>query len=300
MTMYEMSIEQVDARINAMAALLLEHREIRLYGVPTGGMYVERLLMRCLRYLGVNFLVAAAASEATVFIDDIIASGATREKYLKLSPVGTLFLALCDTNEKIFEGKFVRFPWESSLGGIEDNILRVLQYIGEDTKRDGLKDTPKRVIKSWDTLFGGYNENPEKILERCFDNDGSYDQMIILRDIDFQSTCEHHMLPFFGKVHVAYIPAEVGKGKIVGISKLARLVDCFSKRLQVQERLTNQIAQAIMKYLGARGAAVLVEGTHMCMVSRGVRKQNSIMVTSSLLGELREQEVRMEFLLLKK
>lgn len=171
-------------------------------------------------------------------------------------------------------------------------VKNLLSAIGENADREGLLDTPKRVVKSWATLFGGYHMNPETILERRFSPD-NYDQMVLLKDIEMYSTCEHHMLPFFGKVHVAYIPSK----KVVGLSKLARLVECFARRLQIQERLTEQVADALEKHLEPKGCAVMIEAKHMCMVARGVGKQNSVMITSALRGLFKEDhKVREEFL----
>lgn len=170
-------------------------------------------------------------------------------------------------------------------------VLGIVHAIGEDPRREGLVDTPARVVKSWDTLFGGYKMDPKDILERRFSS-GKYDQMIVLKDIEMFSTCEHHMLMFYGKAHIAYLP----NGHVVGLSKLARLVECFSRRLQIQERLTQQIADAIMQHTGATGAGVMIEAKHMCMVARGVNKQNSVMITSALRGSFMEPRVKDEFL----
>jgi GTP cyclohydrolase IA len=169
-------------------------------------------------------------------------------------------------------------------------VRQVLMMIGEDPKRHGLLDTPKRVVKSWREIYGGYRLDPKKILTRRFEK-GTYDQMILVRGIEFFSTCEHHMLPFFGRAHVAYIPDK----HVVGLSKVARLVDCFARRLQIQERLTREIAEAMHTNLDAKGVGVMVEAKHFCMVCRGVQKQNSEMVTSALLGTFRDQTVREEF-----
>jgi len=177
-----------------------------------------------------------------------------------------------------------------------DNITEMLYAIGEDPCREGLKDTPKRVVKSWSTIFGGYSQDPESILGTTFSSD-SYSQMIILKDIEMFSTCEHHMLPFVGKAHIAYIPSS----KVVGISKLARLVECFSRRLQIQERLTDQIADALHEHTDCLGVGVMIESKHFCMVARGVSKQNSLMVTTALRGNFKDdQKVREEFLSLIK
>jgi len=158
-------------------------------------------------------------------------------------------------------------------------IRGILKHIGENPSREGLLDTPKRVVKSWNELFAGYKEDPQKILSTVF-HQGTCEEMVILKDIPFQSMCEHHMLPFIGKAHVAYIP----DGKVVGLSKLARLVDCFAKRLQIQEQMTKQIADAIQQYLKPRGAAVVVEAHHQCMSCRGIKKHGTTMITSSMSG----------------
>ncbi len=174
---------------------------------------------------------------------------------------------------------------------IESKIRDVLRYLGEDPDREGLVDTPRRIVSSWTELYAGYHEDPVETLSRVFTDD-PYDQMVVLKDCEFYSTCEHHMLPFFGKVHVGYIPA----GKLVGVSKLARIVEVFSRRLQIQERMTSQIATTINNVLSPVGVIVIVEAQHFCMTARGVEKQNSIMVTSEVTGAFKEQiAARQEF-----
>jgi len=175
----------------------------------------------------------------------------------------------------------------------EELIRNVLIEIGENPNREGLKDTPKRVVKSWKEIYSGYNEDPDKILSTAFSEDlMNYDQMIFCNDIGFWSVCEHHMLPFFGQAHVAYIPNK----KVVGISKIVRLVECFSKRLQIQERLTTQIAQTLFEKTGALGVGVVIKAQHLCMKCRGVKNPTSYMQTSKLIGEFEKPEVRAEFL----
>lgn len=159
-----------------------------------------------------------------------------------------------------------------------ENIKDLLRYIGEDPEREGLKDTPARVLKSWKELTSGYEQNPKDFLT-VFEK-GTYDQIVLLQDIEMYSTCEHHMLTFFGKAHIAYLPGE----HVIGISKLARLLDCFARRLQIQERIGEQITEALMTHLKCRGAACFIEAKHLCMCARGCNKQNSIMKTSSLKG----------------
>lgn len=172
-----------------------------------------------------------------------------------------------------------------------NDVLCMLVDIGEDVDREGLKDTPSRVVKSWRQIYSGYGQNPVEILGTTFDASG-YDEMVMLRDIEMYSMCEHHMLPFHGKAHIAYIPSD----RVVGLSKLARLVDCFARRLQIQERLTKQIADSITEVLKPKGVMVVIEAQHMCMTMRGVGKQNSVMTTSAIQGAFTEDKVKQEFL----
>jgi GTP cyclohydrolase I len=180
---------------------------------------------------------------------------------------------------------------------MQDIIRGLLSALGEDPAREGLRDTPKRMEQSLRFLTSGYREDVDAMLNNAlFTVD--YNEMVIVRDIDFYSLCEHHLLPFFGRCHVAYIP----NGKVVGLSKIPRLVDIYSRRLQVQERLTNQIANTLLEKIDPLGVAVVTEATHLCMSMRGVEKQNSVAVTSAMLGTFRsDARTRAEFLdLIKK
>jgi GTP cyclohydrolase I len=175
---------------------------------------------------------------------------------------------------------------------VEKTIHNLLLEIGEDPERDGLQRTPHRVAKAYEFLTRGYTQDVEKVLNGAIFHE-KYDEMVLVKDIDFFSMCEHHMLPFFGKVHVAYIP----DGKIVGLSKIPRLVDMFARRLQVQERMTQQIADVIQKYLKPKGVGVVSEAQHMCMMMRGVEKQNSFATTSAMHGLFKQDaRTRAEFL----
>ena len=175
---------------------------------------------------------------------------------------------------------------------LEMNTKNLLELLGEDPSREGLLNTPKRVAKAWEFLTKGYNENLDELINNAI-FEGESKDMVIVKNIEFYSLCEHHMIPFYGKAHIGYIP----DGKIIGLSKLARITDLFSQRLQVQERLTNQIAQCLQEVLNPRGVAVVLEGKHFCMLSRGVQIQNSIATSSSMLGIFREKEsTRNEFL----
>ena len=175
---------------------------------------------------------------------------------------------------------------------MEEHIRSILKALGEDPDREGLKKTPERVSEALTFLTRGYRTDPDKVINDALFTE-EYEEMIVQKDIDFFSLCEHHLLPFFGKAHVAYIP----RHKIVGVSKLARLVDVYARRLQVQERLTNQVATTIMGKLDPMGVAVVIEAEHLCMRMRGVEKQNSLIITSTLLGVFRSrQETRAEFM----
>lgn len=175
---------------------------------------------------------------------------------------------------------------------VEKSVEDILRHIGEDPKREGLLRTPVRVARALEFMTSGYGQDVEKVLNGAIFNE-KYDEMVIVKDIDFFSMCEHHMLPFYGRAHVAYIP----NGKIVGLSKIPRIVEIFARRLQVQERMTQQIAETLFDALEPDGVAVVIEAKHLCMMMRGVEKQNSLATTSAMLGSFREDErTRNEFL----
>ena len=175
----------------------------------------------------------------------------------------------------------------------EDAVRTLLRWAGEDPAREGLLDTPKRVVKAYRDWFSGYALDPDDYLRRTFEEVAGYDELIVLRDIEYESHCEHHMAPIIGKVHVGYLP----DGKVVGISKLARVVDAYARRFQVQEKMTAQIADCIQRVLAPRGVGVVVEAAHECMTTRGVHKRGVSMITSKMLGSFREDaRTRAEFL----
>jgi len=175
---------------------------------------------------------------------------------------------------------------------VEDAVKGILNEIGEDPNREGLKDTPERVKRLYKEITSGYNEDPNEIINGAI-YDIDYDEMVIVKDIEFYSLCEHHMLPFFGKAQIAYIP----KKKVIGLSKIARIVEVYARRLQVQERMTVQIANFLNETLMPKGVAVVVNGYHLCMAMRGIRKSDANMLTSSMLGAFRNDErTRAEFL----
>lgn len=175
----------------------------------------------------------------------------------------------------------------------EDAIRVLLRWSGDDPTREGLLETPKRVAKAYGDWFSGYALDPEEYLKRTFEEVGGYDEMVVLRDIEFESHCEHHMAPIIGKAHIGYLP----KGRVVGISKLARVVDAYARRFQVQEKMTAQIAHCIQDVLQPRGVAVVIEAAHECMTTRGIHKRGVSMVTSKMLGDFRDDaRTRAEFL----
>jgi len=177
----------------------------------------------------------------------------------------------------------------------EAAVRVLLRWAGDDPTREGLVDTPNRVVRSYEEYYAGYHEDPEEILRRTFEETDGYDEMVVLRDIRLESHCEHHMVPFIGKAHVGYLPGR----RVVGISKLARVVDIYARRLQIQEKLTAQIANTIQEVLNPRGVAVVIEAAHQCMTTRGVRKPGVTMVTSRMLGAFRDDpSTRREFMAL--
>ena len=184
-------------------------------------------------------------------------------------------------------------PARPSREEAEAAVRTLLRWAGDDPNREGLVGTPDRVVRSYEEFFEGYEQDPEEILRRTFEETDGYDEMVVLKDIQFESHCEHHMVPIIGTAHVAYLP----ENRVVGISKLARVVDAYAKRLQIQEKMTAQIANTINDVLNPKGVAVVVEAAHQCMTTRGVYKPGVSMVTSTMLGAFRDdQSTRKEFL----
>ena len=257
---------------------------LKVYPIPRGGVFAS-LAVR-VGMVGqpwpIRLELVGDAEKADIYIDDLIDSGATRTHYQGLRRLP--FYALFDKQKEGME--WWVFPWERVGGegeGPEENIRRLIEYIGDDPNREGLRETPGRVIRSYTELFRGYGQRPEDVV-KVFEED-SCDEMVVVKNVEFFSSCEHHMLPFFGKAHIAYVP----DGRVVGVSKLVRLLEIFSRRLQIQERLCEQITGALDKFLRPKGSACVLEAKHLCMTSRGVGKQGSTMVTSSLTGVFREE-----------
>jgi GTP cyclohydrolase I len=254
-----------------------KHPDSKFWGIPRGGQVVAGLTMGAVDSI----------EDCDVIVDDIFDSGKTAEKYLKYDkPIEFVYDKRVEPDLP-----WLVFPWENEFDrGFENDIIRLLQRIGENPKRDGLVDTPKRVAKAWIELTTKPEFNPTVF------NANGYDQMIIEKDIKYYTFCEHHLLPFFGKAHIGYIP----DGKIIGLSKLSRCVEYFSKGLNTQEYLTQNIANYLEEKLNANGVAVLLSGRHLCKEMRGVKKQGE-MITSVVHGFFKDdQKARDEFLSLVK
>ncbi len=273
-----------------------------IYGVPRGGVNAALLVQMVAGAQGHGrWMLKEHLVPGAMIIDDLVDSGETFKRYTTFKDA--LFRKphspkdLAPDAVEINAGWIV-FPWErddQANSSADDIVIRLLQYIGEDPTRDGLRETPKRVLKSWKEMTAGYQLDPQEILSKAFDQ--PHDELVLLEGIEFHSTCEHHLLPFYGTAAVGYIPQK----NVVGISKLARVVDLFARRLQIQERLTSQIASAIWKALEPRGVGVVIKAKHSCMGCRGVMKPDANMTTSVMLGLLREdQSARSEFLSLVK
>ncbi len=261
--------------------------EVNLYGVPRGGIPVVFLLMA----YDLNFNAVDDPEEADIIVDDLLDSGATRGRYGKKYPKIPFFPLF----NKEFDSRWIVFPWEISDQDMSatDIPTRLIQYIGEDPTRGGLIDTPDRFLKAWKEKTVGYDQDPSDIMKVFTDGAESYDEMIIVKDIEIESVCEHHLERIWGVAHIAYIP----DGKIVGLSKMFRLAEIFSRRLQVQERLTSQIAESLENILKPKGVGVVIEARHACMESRGICRRGQTTITSALKGVFKNHpETRAEFL----
>jgi GTP cyclohydrolase I len=266
-----------------------------VYGVPQGGLFPAMIVSE---RLGLP-LCSEPERGATVVVDDLVDSGNTLTAFANLGYYTDALYrkpwSPAEIAPKAAEtDKWIRFPWERDGGAPTDAVVRILQHIGEDPSRDGLLDTPKRVIKAMTELTAGYKIDAAEVLSTTFDV--THDEMIVVRGVPFSSLCEHHMLPFHGHATVAYIPGP--GGRIVGLSKLARLVDMYARRLQVQERMTDQIADAVDEYLSPVGVGVIVTASHSCMSMRGIQKHGE-MVTAKMIGAMRDKpEARAELMAL--
>lgn len=266
-----------------------------VYGIPQGGAPVAIMVAR---HLGLAIAEEPIPGK-TLVVDDLVDTGTTLERYrMKGYAVDALYRKPWSpanlAPQATLVDEWLAFPWERDEGTPTDAVIRLLQHIGEDPTRDGLLDTPARVCKALREMTAGYQMDAAAILSKTFAVD--HDDLVIVSGVDYWSLCEHHMLPFSGQVTVGYIPKP--GSRVVGLSKLARLVECFSKRLQVQERMTNEIANALQDALDPLGVGVVVTGNHSCMRARGI-EANGTMTTSAMLGVMRDKpEARAEFLAL--
>lgn len=271
---------------------------LRVYGVPRGGTLAVTYARICAPHMQVTHVLEPEMAD--VIVDDIIDSGRTRDYWQTRFP-DKPFIGLVDkTKPADADLGWVVFPWEQAPGATSaedkerdawDTVVRMLEHIGEDPKREGLLETPARVVKSWKALFGGYGMDPAGVFKTF--SEGACDEMVLLRDVEFYSTCEHHIIPFHGTASIAYIPNK----KVIGVSKLVRLLEVYARRLQIQERLCQQVTAALDQYLQPLGSACILNAQHMCMTARGVQKQGSRMVTSSLTGVFKTNpQTRAEFL----
>lgn len=283
--------------VNELYSDVLRDSKLRkVYPIPRGGVPVAYMLCN----IDQDFRIVENPNEADFFIDDIIDSGATCERYCEQYPEKPFFAPIDkrDPNDPYCaKDIWIVFPWEAVIEGNDhsftDNVVRLLQLVGEDPTRGGLLETPKRVEKAWLHWTSGYSKDAGEILKVFEDGAESYDQMVTVKNIPIYSHCEHHLAPIFGTCTISYIP----DGKIVGLSKLSRLADMFARRLQVQERLTNQIADAIVEHLSPIGVGVHIAARHLCMESRGVCQQGHHTVTTALRGAILEDaQARSEFL----
>jgi GTP cyclohydrolase I len=262
--------EQINKRADRIRK---KYPKAKFWGIPRGGQVVAGILGNAVDNI----------DDCDVIVDDLIDSGATKERYIKYDkPIEVLI-----DKRKEFTNEWLVFPWENSEGDIDANITRVLQYFGEDVEREGLKETPKRYIKFLKEFL-----TPPKWNCTTFEGEG-YDEMIIQTGIPFHSLCEHHIAPFFGYGTIAYIPNK----RIVGLSKLARTLETYSRRLQNQERITTQVAEFLMEKLEPKGVAVQLTAKHLCMEMRGVKKHNTWTTTTKLIGYFKDNDsARNEFL----
>jgi GTP cyclohydrolase I len=268
---------------------------VGIWGVPRGGVPVAMALS------GVytprhTFHLVDTPQEADVIVDDIYDSGATARYFHECFP-DKPFVVLIDKRKPEWRGWWVVLPWEVTGTGedrsADDIVTRLLEYIGEDPNREGLQDTPRRVLAAWKDWAQGYRVDPMSVLKTFQDGADGVNELVIVHNIPIISKCEHHLADITGVAHVGYIP----DGKIVGLSKIPRLVDVFARRLQVQERLTNQIADALVEGLQPHGVGVVIRAAHACMSTRGVKIQDSVTTTSAMRGALLEKgPARQEFL----
>lgn len=300
--MFEYTLKQFDSTVNTLLDQIQKYYDlgnphfVAVYGIPQGGIPLAIVLANILK---IPLVTEFTFGQNILVVDDLIDSGTTIKKYNReaIAVLGHKPLSPLTSGIPLFTGglltqEWIHFWYEPPITVDPERLItRMLEYIGENPNRDGLLETPARVIKSFKRIYGGYKQDPVKVM-KTFD-EKEHDEMVILKDITLHSTCEHHMLPFSGVAHIAYIP----NGRVLGVSKLVRVLEIFSRRLQIQERICDQVTAALMEHLKPLGAACVISARHSCMTARGVEQQSSLMVTSSLKGVfLDKPEVRAEFI----
>jgi GTP cyclohydrolase IA len=278
-------------------------RPLLCYPVPRGGIPAFYAVQQAFNRLpisardGASLLPVNDPAMARVAIDDLVDSGSTRDNLLLANP-HLEFIPLFTKGVEYRMDEWLVFPWEGdAVGSQEDIFTRLIQTTGDDVRRSGLADTPKRCVKAWAEWTSGYHVDPVSLLRTFEDGAEQYDEMIHITGIPFYSQCEHHLAPFFGTVDFAYIPDKC----IVGLSKLPRLVEVFARRLQVQERLTTQVITTFCEAIQPRGAGITIRARHLCMESRGINKPGSVTTTNKFIGVLKEDtRARMEYLSITK
>lgn len=263
-------------------------RALKIYAIPGGGVPAALAVAQY-----IPLLLVDSPEQADLFIDDVVDSGTTRDKWKRHWPEKE-FYALVDKQAGRGASGWVAFPWEGdAVASFADNVVQLLQFVGEDPSRGGLKETPARVAKAWQFWCGGYGKDPKDVLKVFEDGAENHNQTITVQDIPIYSHCEHHLAPIFGTCTISYAP----NGKIVGLSKLSRLADVFARRLQVQERMTDQIADALFTNLQPKGVGVIIKARHLCMESRGVCQQGHQTITTALRGVIKnDATARAEFM----
>lgn len=293
------TLKEVQQAASNLAQKLPKGEAVTLYGVPRGGVTAVLALLAFMD----NAVIVDNPDQADFIVDDVIDAGTTAQRFKERGKRFAALFQKIDEGEAseylvgfaVGRGEYLQFPWgvSDTTSNDEDLVRRMLQRIGEDPNREGLIETPKRVLKAWDFWFKGYKEDPAELMKVFEDGAEEADEMILVKDIDIFSHCEHHIAPIIGKCHIAYIP----NGKIIGISKLARLAEVFARRLQVQERLTNQIASTLEEHLKPQAVGVIIEAQHTCMTSRGIQKVGTSTVTSALRGCFKDEpSARSEFM----
>lgn len=293
--MKKFTMQDINLLAMGLANTIAHHHPegaLRAFAIPRGGVPAALAVARHLPHM----VIVDRPEDCDIFIDDIIDSGKTMMDWCDKYPARP-FYALIDKTGTYTANEWVVFPWEGEAeNSIEDNITRVLQFIGENPSRPGLLETPHRVAKAWLKDWAkGYAMNPADVLKVFEDGAENYDGAVTVKDIPIYSKCEHHLADIFGTATISYIP----NNKIVGLSKLSRLAEVFSRRLQVQERLTTQIADALFEHLQPKGVGVVIKARHMCMESRGICQQGHHTVTVALRGEMKDDpSCREEFLMI--